>query len=119
MNRTILKNIYFLIAGLWTLMCLYGIYDTAIKPSNPEAYDLTPTQMGFGFALTALLAWIPWLILYLRRKNPKTATLEQTFDRVGREFYKETHDKPKPRSQRPDEEDDDDEARDSDRRHPH
>ena len=104
MNKKHLKTLYFVVASLWTLMCLYGIYDTAINPSNPEAYDLPPIKMGFGFALTGLLAWIPWLILYLRRKNPKTATLEQTFDRVGREFYKETHDKPKPRSQPSDDE---------------
>lgn len=105
MPLSLLKKIYYAAAGLWTLVCLYGIYDTAINPTDPLQYGLPPLKMGFGFALMALLGWLPWLIVWLRRKNPKTATLEQTFERVRREFDSANHPPTPKRHNREDEED--------------
>lgn len=116
--RRYCKTLYLIAAALWTLMCLYGIYDTAINPTHPEAYDLSRTQMGFGFALVALLAWIPLLIVTLRRNNPKTATLEQTLERVNRELYQETHDQPRRRTVATDDDDDTDQPHEGNPRAP-
>ncbi|UJF25065.1 hypothetical protein L0B52_02675 [Suttonella sp. R2A3] len=79
--------LYYIGAALWSALCLYGLFDIALNAEAAQRFALEREQLIAGFALVGLLSWLPLLIYYLRQKSPRQLTVQQTFDRMNKEFH--------------------------------